>query len=191
MLQLQQHTLRMEELWLAVCCRHNVHIACACCSFTRRFGPNALTPPKKPGFFAKLWAQLNNVLIFILLAAAVVVAGLQECKFQHSILPNLYSIAALQMRHSNNSLHSGPMQAVGLLLQYWSPMCQQQSFKLVAAQRHMCVVVRSSAHCFQHWCLHPCMKKTAFVSRDTAKAAGLSSTWSAPCSSHRGQPAPM
>lgn len=45
-----------------------------CC----RYGPNALTPPKKPGFWAKLWAQLNNVLIFILLAAAVVVAGLQE-----------------------------------------------------------------------------------------------------------------
>lgn len=42
------------------------------------YGPNALTPPKKPGFFAKLWAQLNNVLIFILLAAAVVVAGLKE-----------------------------------------------------------------------------------------------------------------
>lgn len=46
-----------------------------------RYGPNALTPPKKPGFFAKLWAQLNNVLIFILLAAAVVVAGLQECEY--------------------------------------------------------------------------------------------------------------
>jgi len=44
----------------------------------RRYGPNALTPAKKPGFFAKLWAQLNNVLIFILLAAAVVTAGLQE-----------------------------------------------------------------------------------------------------------------
>eukprot|EP00882_Tetradesmus_deserticola_P009077 GHRQ01009576.1.p1 GENE.GHRQ01009576.1~~GHRQ01009576.1.p1 ORF type:complete len:554 (+),score=246.57 GHRQ01009576.1:243-1904(+) len=44
----------------------------------KRYGPNALTPAKKPGFFAKLWAQLNNVLIFILLAAAVVVAGLQE-----------------------------------------------------------------------------------------------------------------
>ncbi|KAI8475578.1 MAG: cation transporting ATPase [Monoraphidium minutum] len=43
-----------------------------------RFGPNALTPPKKPGFLAKLWGQLNNVLIFILLAAAVVVAGLRE-----------------------------------------------------------------------------------------------------------------
>ena len=44
----------------------------------RRYGPNALTPPKKPGFFAKLWAQLNNVLIFILLAAAVVVAALKD-----------------------------------------------------------------------------------------------------------------
>jgi magnesium-transporting ATPase (P-type) len=43
-----------------------------------RYGPNALTPPKKPGFWAKLRAQLNNVLIFILLAAAVVVAALQE-----------------------------------------------------------------------------------------------------------------
>lgn len=48
-------------------------VACPC-----SYGPNALTPPKKPSFFAKLWAQLNNVLIFILLAAAVVVAGLQE-----------------------------------------------------------------------------------------------------------------
>ncbi|KIY95681.1 ATPase, P-type (transporting), HAD superfamily, subfamily IC [Monoraphidium neglectum] len=44
----------------------------------QRFGPNALTPPKKPSFLAKLWGQLNNVLIFILLAAAVVVAGLRE-----------------------------------------------------------------------------------------------------------------
>ncbi|GBF92410.1 carbonate dehydratase [Raphidocelis subcapitata] len=43
-----------------------------------RFGPNALTPPKKAGFFKKLWDQLNNVLIFILLAAAVVTAGLRE-----------------------------------------------------------------------------------------------------------------
>ncbi len=47
-------------------------------SVVHSYGPNALTPPKKPGFWAKLWAQLNNVLIFILLAAAVVVAGLQE-----------------------------------------------------------------------------------------------------------------
>lgn len=49
-----------------------------CVSLLHSYGPNALTPPKKPGFWAKLWAQLNNVLIFILLAAAVVVAGLQE-----------------------------------------------------------------------------------------------------------------
>lgn len=25
------------------------------------YGPNALTPPKKPGFLAKLWVQVNNV----------------------------------------------------------------------------------------------------------------------------------
>ncbi len=44
----------------------------------RRIGPNRLTPPKKAGFFARLWAQLNNVLIWILLAAAIVEGGLQE-----------------------------------------------------------------------------------------------------------------
>ncbi|KAI8475579.1 MAG: cation transporting ATPase [Monoraphidium minutum] len=43
-----------------------------------RFGPNALTPPKKPGFLAKLWAQLNNVLVIILMVAAVVTAGLGD-----------------------------------------------------------------------------------------------------------------
>eukprot|EP00775_Hariotina_reticulata_P008890 gene8890-9068_t len=42
------------------------------------YGPNALTPPKKAGLFKKLWDQLNNVLIFILVAAAIVTAGLQE-----------------------------------------------------------------------------------------------------------------
>lgn len=55
-----------------------IYTPLCCCVAQCSYGPNALTPPKKPGFFAKLWAQLNNVLIFILLAAAVVVAGLQE-----------------------------------------------------------------------------------------------------------------
>jgi magnesium-transporting ATPase (P-type) len=33
----------------------------------QQYGRNALTPPKKPGFLAKLWAQVNNVLIWILI----------------------------------------------------------------------------------------------------------------------------
>ena len=44
----------------------------------KRYGRNALTPPRKPGFLAKLWGQLNNVLIWVLLAACAVTAGLQE-----------------------------------------------------------------------------------------------------------------
>lgn len=44
----------------------------------RQYGPNRLTPGHKPGFFRRLWNQLNNVLIFILLAAAAVTGGLQE-----------------------------------------------------------------------------------------------------------------
>jgi magnesium-transporting ATPase (P-type) len=30
-------------------------------------GKNALTPPKRPGFLRKLWAQINSALIWILL----------------------------------------------------------------------------------------------------------------------------
>jgi hypothetical protein len=42
------------------------------------FGPNRLTPAAKPGFLARLWAQLNNILIYILLAAAIVEGALQS-----------------------------------------------------------------------------------------------------------------
>jgi magnesium-transporting ATPase (P-type) len=42
------------------------------------YGLNALTPPEKPGFWAKLWGQLNNILVWILLVAAVVVGALEE-----------------------------------------------------------------------------------------------------------------
>ena len=48
---------------------------------TRRlqdFGPNSLTPAPKPGFFARLWNQMNNILIYILLASAVVKGALQS-----------------------------------------------------------------------------------------------------------------
>jgi hypothetical protein len=34
-------------------------------------GPNALTPPERPGFFRKLWAQINSALIWILLVRAL------------------------------------------------------------------------------------------------------------------------
>lgn len=42
------------------------------------FGPKRLTPADKPGFLARLWAQLNNILIYILLAAAIVEGALQS-----------------------------------------------------------------------------------------------------------------
>ncbi|KAF8067390.1 ctpF [Scenedesmus sp. PABB004] len=42
------------------------------------FGPNRLTPPDKPGVLRKVWDQLNNVLIFILTAAAIVEGALQS-----------------------------------------------------------------------------------------------------------------
>lgn len=42
------------------------------------FGPNRLTPADKPGFFRRLWNQLNNILIYILLAAAIVEGALQS-----------------------------------------------------------------------------------------------------------------
>jgi magnesium-transporting ATPase (P-type) len=41
-------------------------------------GFNRLTPPEKPGFLKKLWDQLNNVLVFVLLVAAVVTGALRE-----------------------------------------------------------------------------------------------------------------
>jgi magnesium-transporting ATPase (P-type) len=42
------------------------------------FGPNSLTPAPKPGFLARLWNQLNNILIYILIASAVVKGALQS-----------------------------------------------------------------------------------------------------------------
>lgn len=42
------------------------------------FGPNCLTPADKPGFLARVWNQLNNILIYILLAAAIVEGALQS-----------------------------------------------------------------------------------------------------------------
>jgi len=44
----------------------------------RSHGRNALTPPKKPGFLVKLWLQINNVMIWILLCSAVIVVALQQ-----------------------------------------------------------------------------------------------------------------
>ena len=35
-------------------------------------GPNKLTPPERPSFLRKLWAQVNNALIWILIAAAII-----------------------------------------------------------------------------------------------------------------------
>ncbi|KAG1666905.1 hypothetical protein FOA52_005965 [Chlamydomonas sp. UWO 241] len=43
-----------------------------------QFGPNALTPAKKPSFWLKIWVQVNNVMIWILLTSCIIVAGLQQ-----------------------------------------------------------------------------------------------------------------
>jgi magnesium-transporting ATPase (P-type) len=40
-------------------------------------GRNAMTPPERPSFLRKLWAQINNALIWILLAAGII-SGAQE-----------------------------------------------------------------------------------------------------------------
>lgn len=67
-----------------ICCRtcaessHGVGLTPFHRASRRRYGPNALTPPKKPSFFMKLWAQMNNVMIWILLSSTVVVAALQQ-----------------------------------------------------------------------------------------------------------------
>ena len=41
-------------------------------------GPNALTPPERPSFARKLWAQINSALIWILIAAAIISGAQQE-----------------------------------------------------------------------------------------------------------------
>jgi Ca2+-transporting ATPase len=43
-----------------------------------KYGPNTTPSPPKPGIFAKIWAQLNNMLVFILLGAAVIAGIFQD-----------------------------------------------------------------------------------------------------------------
>ncbi len=43
-----------------------------------KHGRNELTPPKKIGFLKRLFLQINNILIYILLAAAIVSGALSE-----------------------------------------------------------------------------------------------------------------
>jgi magnesium-transporting ATPase (P-type) len=66
-------------------CKHACYVTwqqTACCllhpSRLKDFGPNRLTPADKPGFLARVWNQLNNILIYILLAAAIVEGALQS-----------------------------------------------------------------------------------------------------------------
>ncbi|KAI8465790.1 MAG: cation transporting ATPase [Monoraphidium minutum] len=42
------------------------------------YGPNQLRPPQKVTFLERLWAQLNNIVIFILFVAAVIEGALQS-----------------------------------------------------------------------------------------------------------------
>jgi Ca2+-transporting ATPase len=43
-----------------------------------KYGRNEFTPPKKIGFLYRLFLQINNILIYILLAAIVVSGALEE-----------------------------------------------------------------------------------------------------------------
>jgi magnesium-transporting ATPase (P-type) len=43
-----------------------------------KYGRNELTPPKKLGFFMRLFLQINNILIYILFAAAIISGVLEE-----------------------------------------------------------------------------------------------------------------
>ncbi|KIY92699.1 cation transporting ATPase [Monoraphidium neglectum] len=42
------------------------------------YGPNSLTPPKKTTFLERLWGQLNNAVVAVLLAAAIVEGAMQS-----------------------------------------------------------------------------------------------------------------
>jgi magnesium-transporting ATPase (P-type) len=61
------------------------------------YGRNALTPPKKAGFFVRLWRQINNVLIFVLLIAAVVTGALQAFADMGLILGVVFINVAIGM----------------------------------------------------------------------------------------------
>ena len=41
-------------------------------------GKNAMTPPERPSFLRKLWAQINSALIWILLAATIISGAQKE-----------------------------------------------------------------------------------------------------------------
>jgi len=43
-----------------------------------KYGPNLLTPPKKRSFISRLFSQINNVLIYVLLGAALITALLNH-----------------------------------------------------------------------------------------------------------------
>lgn len=74
------HAVDTQHLALAVL--HLGLLLCVCVPVwvrrLRDFGPNRLTPADKPGFLARLWGQLNNILIYILIAAAIVEGALQS-----------------------------------------------------------------------------------------------------------------
>jgi hypothetical protein len=47
----------------AICIMLLIHDAICIMLLVHRYGPNALTPPHKPGFFYKLWLQINTTML--------------------------------------------------------------------------------------------------------------------------------
>jgi magnesium-transporting ATPase (P-type) len=61
------------------------------------YGENKLTPPRKSNFFERLWAQINNVVIFILFAAAIVEGAFQSWAEFGLVLAVIFLNTALGM----------------------------------------------------------------------------------------------
>jgi magnesium-transporting ATPase (P-type) len=73
------HSTPPEEVLCLLGCKADLGLAEQEVAERRaRHGRNELTPPKKIGFLKRLFLQINNILIFILLAAAIVSGALSE-----------------------------------------------------------------------------------------------------------------
>jgi hypothetical protein len=118
----------------------------------RETGPNRLTPPKKVGFLTRLWRQLNNVLILILIVAAAVVGGLQEWAEFGLILgvitinTTIGMIQVRMFRHTRTPRGFPPLDLSLLSISLSLSLSLSLSVSLSLSSLYMCVCV-SHTHC--------------------------------------------
>ena len=77
--ELDWHSMTVDEVERLI--KTNKAIGLSSDEATKRlsaYGLNELPAPPKTPFWVKLWAQLNNILVFILAAAAIVAGILQD-----------------------------------------------------------------------------------------------------------------